>query len=109
MAFSVYTVSSSDSPFFTLEDSVYVAPDAVGRGVGRRLLPAILERCAALGYRQMIAVIGDSGHHASIGLHRQAGFAMIGILPAVGYKFGRWVDSVLMQRALGPGAATAPV
>jgi L-amino acid N-acyltransferase YncA len=93
---------------YTLEDSIYVAPDAIGRGVGRRLLRAVLDRTTELGYRQMVAVIGDSGHTASIGLHRQAGFALIGILPAVGFKFGRWVDSVLMQRALGPGAQALP-
>lgn len=93
---------------YTLEDSVYVAPDAIGRGVGRLLLQAVIERTTALGYRQLVAVIGDSGHAASIGLHRQAGFALIGILPAVGFKFGRWVDSVLMQRALGDGAAAMP-
>jgi L-amino acid N-acyltransferase YncA len=93
---------------FTLEDSVYIDPDAIGRGVGRRLLDALLARATALGYRQMVAVIGDSDHQASIGLHRRAGFELIGILPAVGFKFGRWVDSVLMQRALGAGSATLP-
>ena len=94
---------------YTLEDSIYIAPDAVGRGVGRVLLQAVIERTTALGYRQLVAVIGDSGHAASIGLHRQAGFALIGILPAVGFKFGRWVDIVLMQRALGEGSASLPV
>ena len=94
---------------FTLEDSVYIANDAVGHGVGRQLLDHILQRSTALGYRQMIAIIGDSGHKASIGLHEQAGFQRIGIFPSVGFKFGRWVDSVLMQRSLGPGDAAAPV
>jgi L-amino acid N-acyltransferase YncA len=93
---------------FTLEDSVYVDPDAIGRGVGKLLLDTVLAGATALGYRQMIAVIGDSDHQASIGLHRRAGFQLIGILPAVGFKFGRWVDSVLMQRSLGEGSATKP-
>ena len=93
---------------YTLEDSIYIAPDAIGRGVGRRLLQAVIDRTTELGYRQMVAVIGDSGHAASIGLHRQAGFTLIGILPAVGFKLGRWVDSVLMQRALGAGAQALP-
>lgn len=94
---------------FTLEDSVYIANDAIGRGIGRQLLSHIIERCTALGYRQMIAIIGDSGHKASIGLHEQAGFRRIGIFPSVGFKLGRWVDSVLMQRPLGLGDAAAPV
>ena len=94
---------------YALEDSVYIANDAVGHGVGRQLLDHILQRSTALGYRQMIAIIGDSGHKASIGLHEQAGFQRIGIFPSVGFKFNRWVDSVLMQRSLGPGDAAAPV
>ena len=93
---------------YTLEDSVYVDPAAARRGIGRALLDALIEACAALGYRQMIAVIGDSGNAASIGLHAACGFARIGVLPSVGFKHGRWVDSVLMQRALGPGGAVAP-
>ncbi|MGE5513078.1 MAG: N-acetyltransferase family protein [Bacteroidota bacterium] len=93
---------------FTLENSVYLDQAAVGRGIGRKLLDAVIEECAALGYRQMIAVIGDSAHKASITLHERAGFKVIGVLPAVGFKFGRWVDSVLMQRALGPGADSLP-
>jgi phosphinothricin acetyltransferase len=93
---------------FTLENSVYIAQDAIGRGIGRRLLDAIIERCTELGYRQMIAVIGDSQHRASIGLHERAGFRRIGTLPSVGFKFGRWVDSVLMQRSLGPGNSEPP-
>lgn len=94
---------------FTLENSVYVAPDVQRLGVGRALLAALLPRCAALGYRQMIAVIGDSANHASIGLHEAAGFVEVGRLRAVGFKLGRWVDSVLMERALGPGDSTLPV
>ena len=93
---------------FTLEDSVYVAADALGRGVGGLLLAAILERATAAGCRQMLALIGDSGNAASIALHARAGFRHAGTLEAVGFKFGRWVDVTLMQRPLGPGAATDP-
>jgi phosphinothricin acetyltransferase len=93
---------------FTLEDSIYVRHDATGQGAGRLLLGALLPACAAAGYRQMIAVIGDSANAGSIALHRACGFEHAGVLRAVGFKFGRWVDSVLMQCALGAGAATAP-
>lgn len=93
---------------YTAEDSVYVAHRQVGRGVGRALLAGLIDRSEALGFRQLVAVIGDSGNAASIGLHRALGFTQVGLLPAVGFKFGRWVDGVLMQRALGPGAATLP-
>jgi L-amino acid N-acyltransferase YncA len=93
---------------FSLEDSIYIAPAALRRGVGRGLLVALVERCAAAGYRQMVAVIGDSGNAGSIGLHEQLGFRRVGLLPATGFKHGRWVDSVLMQRELGDGAATLP-
>jgi phosphinothricin acetyltransferase len=93
---------------FTVENSIYVAANAVGRGTGRALLTRLIDDCAALGFRQMLAVIGDSGNAASIGLHRACGFEMKAVLDAVGFKFGRWVDSVLMQRALGPGAQTPP-
>ena len=89
---------------FTVENSIYVAHDAVGYGIGRALLSQLIDECATLGYRQMLAVIGDSGNAASIGLHRACGFEMKAVLDAVGFKFGRWVDSVLMQRALGEGA-----
>ncbi|MGG5809010.1 N-acetyltransferase family protein [Falsiroseomonas sp. CW058] len=92
---------------FTVENSIYVAPDAGGRGTGRALLAMLVERCEALDFRLMIAVIGDSANAASIGLHAACGFAHAGLLPAVGWKHGRWVDSVLMTRPLGPGA-TAP-
>jgi phosphinothricin acetyltransferase len=92
---------------FTLEDSVYIAPDCQGRGVGRALLAALVEESTKRGFRQMIAVIGDSEQAASIGLHAALGFAYVGTLPNVGFKFGRWLDTVLMQRALGPGATTA--
>ncbi len=93
---------------FTLEDSIYIRHDATGRGAGRLLLEALIEACTHAGFRQIIAVIGDGSNTASIGLHRACGFEHAGVLSAVGFKFGRWVDSVLMQRALGAGAATAP-
>jgi phosphinothricin acetyltransferase len=93
---------------FTVEDSVYIAPDAVGHGVGRALLTEVIERCTALGKRQMIAVIGDSGNAGSIALHRALGFSPPMTLHGAGFKFGRWVDIVLMQRALGPGNDIPP-
>jgi L-amino acid N-acyltransferase YncA len=93
---------------FTLEDSVYVADGMAGRGVGTSLLAALIARCEAGPWRQMIAVIGDSANAGSIALHRRLGFATIGILPSVGFKHGRWVDSVLMQRPLGSGDRTMP-
>ncbi|MFO1055941.1 MAG: N-acetyltransferase family protein [Dongiaceae bacterium] len=94
---------------FTVEDSVYVAPGAAGRGLGRAALGAVIERCTALGLRQMVAVIGDSANAASIGLHRALWFVPTGTLRSVGFKHGRWVDSVLMQRPLGPGDAAPPI
>jgi L-amino acid N-acyltransferase YncA len=93
---------------FTLEDSVYIDAAEVGRGIGRALLGSLLDRCAELGYRQMVAVIGGSDTWPSIRLHAALGFTQIGTLPAVGFKFGSWVDIVLMQSALGCGATTAP-
>ncbi len=93
---------------FTVEDSVYVASEAQGRGVGSALLPVLVEESAARGFRQMIAVIGDSEQAASIALHARAGFYYVGTLPHVGFKFGRWLDTVMMQRPLGPGATNAP-
>ena len=94
---------------FSVEDSIYIAPQRQRRGIGKMLLEALIEASAKRGFRQMIAVIGDSTQQAaSIELHRAAGFAMIGVLPAVGWKFGRWVDSIMMQRALGPGETVAP-
>jgi phosphinothricin acetyltransferase len=92
----------------TVEDSVYVAPERQRQGVGAALLAALIEACAAKGYRQMIAVIGDSAQQASIGLHRALGFTLCGTLRAVGFKHGRWLDSVLMQRQLGEGDRTPP-
>jgi L-amino acid N-acyltransferase YncA len=93
---------------FTVEDSVYVAPDAMGRGVGSRLLAEVIARAEAAGMRQMIAVIGDSANLGSIRLHERLGFTRAGIFVAVGWKGERWLDSVLMQRALGPGDRAAP-
>ena len=93
---------------FTLENSVYVDHRRVGSGVGGALLAALLARCEAGPWRQMIAVIGDSANAGSIALHERFGFRRVGLLPAVGFKLGRWVDSVLMQRALGAGAKTLP-
>jgi L-amino acid N-acyltransferase YncA len=91
---------------FSLEDSIYVDAAETGRGIGRTLLSELIERCAAQGYRQMVAVIGGSDQWPSIRLHQTLGFARIGVLPAIGFKFGGWVDTVLMQRALGAGATT---
>ncbi len=93
---------------FTCEDSVYVAPEAAGRGIGRALLPALLARCEAAGLRRMVAVIGDSGNAASIALHAACGFRHAGLIPATGWKHGRRVDTVLMERPLGPGDASLP-
>ncbi len=93
---------------FTLEDSIYIDAGLTGRGIGRALLRALIERSTDLGYRQMVAVIGGSETIPSIRLHKTLGFADIGVLPAVGFKFGRWVDIVVMQRALGAGATSLP-
>src|SRR5712691_46331 len=87
----------------TAENSVYIRHDCARQGIGRALLAALITACEARNLRQLIAVIGDSAHHASIELHRAAGFTMIGTIRASGYKFGRWVDTVLMQRSLGAG------
>jgi L-amino acid N-acyltransferase YncA len=93
----------------TVENSVYIAHDYHRRGAGRALLAALIKACAECGFRQMIAVIGDSRRQASsIGLHRALGFHHVGILEDVGFKHGRWVDSVLMQRPLGPGGTKEP-
>lgn len=93
---------------FSLEDSVYVDREFHGRGIGRAILSELIARCEALGYRQLIAVIGDSGNAPSIALHASLGFLRVGTLRSSGFKFGRWVDSVLMQRPLGPGDASPP-
>ena len=93
---------------YTVEDSVYVAPEVTGRGTGRALLAALIERCTRLGYRQMVAVIGDSANHPSIALHESLGFRRAASFRSVGFKFGRWVDVVVLQRALGEGDETLP-
>jgi phosphinothricin acetyltransferase len=93
---------------FSVEDSIYVDPGAQRRGVGRALLENLIENSTRRGFRQMIAVIGDSAQTPSIELHRSLGFRMVGTVENVGFKFGRWLDSVNMQRALGDGAATNP-
>jgi L-amino acid N-acyltransferase YncA len=94
---------------FTIEDSVYIAPEAQRRGLGHLLLlDRLISESEVRGYRQMVAVIGDSAQLASITLHAAAGFRPVGTLEAVGHKLGRWLDSVLMQRPLGPGATTGP-
>ena len=85
---------------FTVEDSIYVAPNSSGRGVGRALLTELIARCTGLGYRQMVAVVGDSANAGSIRLHESLGFRMVGTLERVGFKHQRWVDLVLMQRRL---------
>jgi phosphinothricin acetyltransferase len=93
---------------FTLEDSIYVDAAEVGRGIGRALLSTLLDRCRELGYRQMVAVIGGGDQWPSIRLHEKLGFTRTGLLPAVGFKFGNWIDCVLMQRPLGSGTTTPP-
>ncbi len=93
---------------FTVEDSIYIDPGAQRRGVGRALLKRLIEECERRGFRQMVAVIGDSAQVASIEMHRALGFRPSGNFENVGYKFGRWLDSVMMQRDLGPGATTKP-
>jgi phosphinothricin acetyltransferase len=94
--------------YWSVEDSIYVAPDAHRRGIGRALLARLIEDADARGFRQMIAVIGDSAHTPSIALHEAFGFRHVGTFEAVGFKFGRWLDSVLMQKALGNGADSIP-
>ena len=93
---------------FTVENSVYLAPSAQRRGIGTALLQELIGEAEARGYRQMIAVIGDSANAGSIGVHGRCGFGMIGTHPNVGFKFGRWLDTVMMQRALGDGGQTIP-
>jgi phosphinothricin acetyltransferase len=93
---------------FTVEDSIYIAPEAQGKGVGRALLQALIEASTAKGFRLMVAVIGDSRQFASIALHRSAGFRFCGTLHSVGYKFGRWLDSVYMELPLGEGDTSMP-
>ena len=93
---------------FTVEDSIYLAPEAQGKGIGKALLKALIDASTAKGYRLMVAVIGDSRQFASIALHRSAGFTFCGTIHSVGYKFGRWLDSVIMELPLGEGDRSAP-
>jgi phosphinothricin acetyltransferase len=93
---------------FSVENSVYIAPEMHRRGIGRVLLDRLIAECETRGYRLMIAVIGDSAQAASIELHRAAGFELVGVLEGVGYKFERWLDTVLMQRPLGKGRSAPP-
>ena len=93
---------------FAVENSVYLQPAIHRRGIGQQLLQRLIRECEARGFRQMIAVIGDSANAGSIGVHKKCGFQMIGTHPSVGFKFGRWLDTVTMQRALGDGASTVP-
>ncbi|QPF72384.1 N-acetyltransferase [Roseateles sp. DAIF2] len=92
----------------TIESSVYVAAGQQGRGLGLALMTALIERCEAGPWRQLLAMVGDSGNTGSLALHRRLGFSTVGTLVGVGFKKGRWVDTVLMQRPLGPGALSLP-
>lgn len=93
---------------FTVEDSIYLDSAFQGQGIGKALLSELIRHCEILGKRQMLAVIGDSANNASIKLHEKMGFSMVGTFESIGYKFGRWIDSVLMQRPLGVGSETLP-
>jgi len=93
---------------FTVENSVYVSKKARGKGVGRLLMDALIGECTSLGFRQMIAVIGSSDNTASITFHETMGFDKVGVLPSIGFKFGRWMDSVIMQLSLGESDKTRP-
>jgi L-amino acid N-acyltransferase YncA len=92
----------------TVEDSIYVAPDAQGTGIGRLLLERLIDEAEARDFRLMVAVIGDEESLSSIGLHRSLGFELVGTLPGIGYKHDRWLSTVLMHRSLGPGVAIPP-
>ena len=92
---------------YTVKHSIYVRADQVQRGIGRQLMAALIDACAAAGFRQMIGYI-DAANRASLGLHERFGFRQTGTLPAVGFKFGRWTDTVMVQRSLGPGATEPP-
>lgn len=93
---------------FSAEDSIYLAPEAAGKGLGTLLLNDLIVRAQALGVRKLIAVIGDSANVGSVGVHRKAGFAQVGVLQSCGWKFGRWLDVVLMDKTLGDGDSTSP-
>ena len=92
----------------TVEDSVYLRPDLAGRGIGKHLLPAVIAACEQRGLRQMVAVVGDSANTASVRLHQAFGFRLVGVLETVGFKHGKWLDTVLLQRSLGPGHTAEP-
>jgi phosphinothricin acetyltransferase len=94
---------------FSAEDSIYLAPQAAGTGLGRALLSELISQAERAGIRKLIAVIGDSGNVASIGVHRSVGFTDVGILKSCGWKFDRWLDIVLMEKTLGQGNTSAPV
>ncbi|VVT00354.1 GNAT family N-acetyltransferase [Rhizobium sp. EC-SD404] len=102
-----YASAFRDRPAYSwlVEDSIYLAPEARGQGLGKALLEDLLIRTETLGFRQMVAVIGGA-HPASVGVHRSCGFDMIGTMPGTGFKFGRWLDTVIMQKALGEGKET---
>ena len=93
---------------FTVEDSIYIQQGSAGLGIGSALLQALIERCTRDGRRQMVAIIGNSENLASIRLHQRLGFRQVGVFESVGFKHGRWLDTVIMQRELGPGAGSAP-
>ena len=105
-----YATNFRDRPAYdhTLENSVYVSPVHLEKGIGFHLLESLIKDCVKGGYRQMIAVIGDSENSPSINLHVKCGFEHVGVLPSTGFKLGKWVDTVLMQRHLGDGAKTSP-
>ncbi len=109
LGYAYYTQFRDRSAYrYCVEDSIYVRDDVRGQGVGKALVAALIEHATMRGMRQMIAVIGDSENVGSIGVHASLGFHMVGTLRAVGVKFGRWVDVVSMQRALGRGDANVP-
>lgn len=93
---------------FTLEDSIYLDPQQTGRGIGKALLQKAVAQAEAAGFRQIIAIIGDSANLGSLGVHRALGFEHTGVMKSVGYKHGRWLDTVVMQRSLGPGDSQPP-
>lgn len=110
--FAGYAYASSyrsrDGYRWTVEDTVYVVPEFHGRGIGRALLERLIAECTASGYRQMVAVVGEGANAASIALHARLGFRTVGVFRGLGRKHGRWLDTVQMQRALGPGDGTDP-
>jgi len=91
---------------FVVENSVYVAQDAAGRGIGKKLMQTLIDECTRMGFRQMVSIIGDSANIRSIKLHEACGFKQVALFKGIGWKFGRWLDSVQMQRPLGAGSDT---